>query len=101
MIATLPIGLDNLAFKAEDRLFVSHNDQGYIFEVKADGTALTVIPGGMAASSGVAVLMQDGEETIWVASIFALNDLMHRAASQAALSSAMRSRSRLTAKIWC
>jgi len=74
VVATLPIGLDNLAFNAEGRLFVSHNHQGYIFEVNADGTARTVSPGGMSASSGVAVLMQDGVETIWVASIFALND---------------------------
>jgi sugar lactone lactonase YvrE len=74
VIAKLPVGLDNLAFTPDGRLFVSHNDQGYIFEVNADGTARTVIQGGMAASSGVAVLMQDGVETIWVASIFSLND---------------------------
>ncbi|MEZ4736636.1 MAG: hypothetical protein R3E79_56865 [Caldilineaceae bacterium] len=60
VVATLPIGLDNLAFNAEGRLFVSHNDQGYLFEVNADGTARTVIPGGMSASSGVAVLRGDG-----------------------------------------
>lgn len=69
VIATLPVGLDNLAFNAEGRLFVSHNDQGYIFEVNADGTARTVSPGGMTAPSGVAVVMQNGVETLYVADL--------------------------------
>lgn len=69
VIATLPVGLDNLAFNEKGRLFVSHNDQGYIFEVNDDGTARTVSPGGMTAPSGVTVVMQNGAETLYVADL--------------------------------
>lgn len=72
-IATLPPGIDNLAFDAEDRLFVSHNSQSYVFEVMADGTVRTVSPGGMPSPAGVAVVTQQGVETIYVANVMSLN----------------------------
>jgi len=42
LIATLPAGLDNLAFDAEDRLFVSNIISGFVVEVLPDGTTRTV-----------------------------------------------------------
>lgn len=73
VLATLPPGIDNFAFNAADRLFVAHNSQGYIFEVLADGAVRTVSPGGMNGPSGIAIINQNGVETIFAASVMALN----------------------------
>lgn len=73
VIATLPPGIDNLAFDAQGRIFVTHNSQAYVFEVMADGTVRTVSPGGMTGPAGVAVVVQQGVETIYTASVMALN----------------------------
>jgi sugar lactone lactonase YvrE len=42
VIATLPAGLDNLAFDSEDRLFVSNIFTGLVVEVLPDGTTRIV-----------------------------------------------------------
>ena len=42
VIATLPAGLDNLAFDSEDRLFVSNIVTGLVVEVLPNGTTRTV-----------------------------------------------------------
>jgi len=55
VIATLHDGLDNLAFDARDRLYVSNNDDGDIVEVLRNGRARTVSPGGLVVASGVAI----------------------------------------------
>lgn len=73
VIATVPPGVENLAFDAEDRLFLAHNSQGYVFEVLADGAVRTVSPGGMNGPSGIAVINQNGVETIFSANVMALN----------------------------
>lgn len=74
VLATLPPGLDNLTFDAHGRLFVSHANAGTIFEVKADGTARTVSPGGMTGTGGVAVVQKNGGETVYVSSVFTLHE---------------------------
>jgi sugar lactone lactonase YvrE len=73
VIATLPPGIDNLAFDAQDRLFVTHNSQATVFEVMTDGTVRTVSPGGMTAPAGVAVMPQNGVETIYTGNVMAIN----------------------------
>jgi sugar lactone lactonase YvrE len=73
VISTLPPGIDNLAFDAQDRLFVTHNSQAYVFEVMSDGTVRTVSPGGMTGPGGVAILTQNGVDTIYTANVMALN----------------------------
>ena len=75
VIVLLPSGLDNLAFDSNDRLYVSHGQDGSIFEVLADGTTRTVSPGGMiAAGSGVAVLPRSDGESVFVADFFTLRE---------------------------
>jgi sugar lactone lactonase YvrE len=75
VIARLPSGLENLAFDSHDRLFVSHGQDGTIFEVLADGTTRTVSPSGIiAAGSGVAVLPRSDGESVFVADLFALRE---------------------------
>jgi sugar lactone lactonase YvrE len=57
LLAQLPVGwLDNLAFDANDRLFVSSYSDGTVLEVLADGSLRTVSPGGMIAPMGLAVI---------------------------------------------
>ncbi|MGH1345809.1 MAG: hypothetical protein ACRBN8_29870 [Nannocystales bacterium] len=62
VLATLTPGLDNLAFDASDRLFVSSTTDAFIVEVLDDGTTRTVSEGGMTLPMGVAVL----GETLYV-----------------------------------
>lgn len=56
MIARLTPGLDNLASGRNGRLFVSHAEEGTIYEVLPNGKGLPISPGGMVAPGGVAVL---------------------------------------------
>ena len=56
LIATLPIGLDNLAFDSKDRLFVSSNADAFVVEVKPDGSVRTVSPGGLSTPLGLSVI---------------------------------------------
>jgi len=75
VMASVTFGIDNLAFDAQDRLFVSENADGLIFEILADGTTRTVNSGGMVAPGGVAVLPRaDGGESVFVADIWSLRE---------------------------
>ena len=53
-------GLDNLAFDATGRLFVTNSDDGSVVEVLPGGAVRTLIPGGLMAPGGVAVLERPG-----------------------------------------
>jgi sugar lactone lactonase YvrE len=68
LVAQLPIGLDNMAFNAEDRLFVSSFVDGSVFEVLDDGTTRTVLEGGLMASGGLALM----GDTLYAADFLAL-----------------------------
>jgi sugar lactone lactonase YvrE len=82
VVATLAPGLDNLAFDARDRLFVSHGQDGCIYEILSEGgvsIARTVCPCGMIAPGGVAVMgsaggrgVDDGGEKVFVADFWTL-----------------------------
>jgi sugar lactone lactonase YvrE len=73
VIATLHDGLDNLAFGAHDRLYVSNADDGDIVEVMKNGRVRTVSPGGLIVASGVAIAPEaPGEESVWVADYWSL-----------------------------
>lgn len=68
VIATLSNGLDNLAFNAQDRLFVSSWFDGGIVEVRAHGRARTVSPSGLVSPAGVTTVPdRRGGESVWVA----------------------------------
>jgi sugar lactone lactonase YvrE len=54
-LATLDVGLDNLAFDAQDKLYVSSAVDGFITQVLEDGTTRVVSAGGMVAPGGIAV----------------------------------------------
>lgn len=58
-IATLAPGLDNFAFDANDRLFVSSFVDGSITRVNADGSQTLLMPSGMAHPGGVT--LRDGK----------------------------------------
>ncbi|BAC89872.1 hypothetical protein [Gloeobacter violaceus] len=75
VIAVLPPGLDNLAFDAQDRLFVSSAVDGFVVEILADGRVRPVIEGGLIAPGGVAVVPRaDGGESVFVADWTALRE---------------------------
>ena len=62
---------DNLAFDAEDRLFVSSFGDGFIIEVLDADTNRTVSPGGLNMPGGLALL----NDRLYVADFFALRGL--------------------------
>ncbi|MDJ0849826.1 MAG: hypothetical protein QNK04_15765 [Myxococcota bacterium] len=57
VLAQLPVAwLDNLAFDADDRLFVSSFSTGAVVEVLPDGELRTVSPGGLIVPMGIALV---------------------------------------------
>ena len=56
LLATLPFGLDNLAFDSHDRLFVSSNADAFVVEVREDGSVRTVSAGGLSTPAGIGII---------------------------------------------
>jgi len=76
LVAELGQGLDNLAFDATGRLFVTNADDGSVVEVLAGGAVRTLSPGGLIVPSGVAVLERPaGGVSVFVADHFRLWEL--------------------------
>jgi len=73
LVADLGQGLDNLAFDATGRLFVTNADDGSVVEVLAGGAVRTLSPGGLIVPSGVAVLERPaGGVSVFVGDTFRL-----------------------------
>ena len=65
VVATLQPGLDNLAFDANDRLFVSSFVDGSVTRVEADGSKTEIAPSGMAHPGGLTLRAgQQGLEVV-------------------------------------
>ena len=65
VVAKLPPGLDNLAFDASDRLFVSSFVDGAVWRIEDGGTPIELLPGGMSHPGAiVAVPKDDGLELL-------------------------------------
>jgi len=76
VIGRARLGSDNLAFDSQDRLFVSNNADGSIIEILPNGTNRVVVPGGLIAPQGVAVLPNpDGGEVVFIGEIQSLRGL--------------------------
>lgn len=76
VVATLPQpGLDNLAFDADDRLYVSSYADGSIVEVTGLDTQRVVRPAGMVGPGGLALLPDDAGPRLFVADFFSLREL--------------------------
>jgi sugar lactone lactonase YvrE len=73
LVAVLGEGLDNLAFDATGRMFVTNATDGSVTEVLAGGALHTVSPGGLIAPAGVAALERpDGGASVFVADVIRL-----------------------------
>ncbi|WP_437970490.1 hypothetical protein WMF04_14885 [Sorangium sp. So ce260] len=72
VLAVLPPGLDNLAFDAEDNLYVSSATEGFVVRIAPDGQVRTLLPGGLVLPGGVAVLSDGGAESVVVADMGSL-----------------------------
>src|SRR5882757_1760072 len=71
LVASLKPGLDNLAFDSRGRLFVtSMTDNGIYLVDKQTGAAKTVVEGRLAIPSDLAVVTENGHETVHVADVF-------------------------------
>lgn len=67
LVAELALGLDNLAFDASGRLFVTNADDGSVVEALAGGGVRTLSPGGLILPTGLVVLERpDGGASLFV-----------------------------------
>ncbi len=72
MVAQLKPSLDNLAIDDKDRIFVSNMADNGIQEVDPDtGATRQIIIGKLALPGGIGVVSDGGEDTIYVADVFA------------------------------
>lgn len=74
VIATGLERVDNIAFDSNDRLFATDKD-GYVLEILADGTKREVLKGGMIGPGGIAVISNDGQDTVFIADLMNLREL--------------------------
>jgi len=72
VVAVLEQGLDNFAFDADDRLFVSSFVDGAIWRVEADGSKTALQPGGMAHPGALAARKTETGIELLVADLHAL-----------------------------
>ncbi len=69
----LEIGIDNIEFDSQDRLFVSNSHDGSIIEVLPDNSLREAVPPGFVTPSGIAVKPRsDGGTSVFLADVFAL-----------------------------
>jgi sugar lactone lactonase YvrE len=71
LAASMKPGLDNLAFDSRGRLFVSSmTDNGIYLVDKQTGSAKTIVEGKLAIPTDLAVVSDNGKETVHVADVF-------------------------------
>ena len=76
VVGRLPAGFHNITFDAADRLFVSHFDEGALYELLPDGELNAITEPGMIAPGGLAVRARpDGGESLFVAGWSTLHEL--------------------------
>jgi len=72
VVADLAPGLDNLAFDADDRLFVSSFADGSVWRVEPEGQDVALAPAGMAHPGGLTAYEDDTGLVLLVADLHAL-----------------------------
>ena len=71
LVASMKPGLDNLAFDSRGRLFVtSMTDNGIYLVDKQTGAFKTIVEGKLAIPGDLAVVSENGKETVHVADVF-------------------------------
>ena len=75
VVARVQPGLDNFAFDASDRLFISSFADGFIVEATSPGENRMVLEGGLNMPGGVALIGMGDAPRLVVADFFALRQL--------------------------
>ena len=75
VVARVQPGLDNFAFDADDRLFISSFADGFIVEALSPDENRTVLEGGLNMPGGVALIGEADASRLVVADFFALRQL--------------------------
>jgi len=75
VVARVQPGLDNFAFDASDRLFISSFADGFIVEALSPDENRMVLEGGLNMPGGVALIGSDDATRLVVADFFALRQL--------------------------
>ena len=71
LVASMKPGLDNLAFDSRGRLFVSSmTDNGIYLIDKQTGAHRTIVEGKLAIPADLAVVSENGKDTVHVADVF-------------------------------
>ncbi|WAM29282.1 SMP-30/gluconolactonase/LRE family protein [Myxococcus sp. NMCA1] len=76
VVAKLPTGIDNLAVGPDDQVYVSNMVDNDIRVVNpADGAVRLLVESRLSVPSGIAVVPDDPEETLYVADVYALRQV--------------------------
>jgi sugar lactone lactonase YvrE len=75
IVASIEPGVDNLVFDSQDRLFISHAQDGSVIEVMEDGSARDIVPGGIIAAGGITLVTEGDEEDLFISDLFTLRKI--------------------------
>jgi sugar lactone lactonase YvrE len=81
-LANVPFMIDNLAVDSNNRVYLSGFAEGCIVKLLPGGNYVTLSPGGMVLPNGVAVLPQDGGDSIYVGDFWKLREFDGRTGKQ-------------------
>ncbi len=72
LVATVDPSIDNLAFSADDRLFITNMAHNAIYEIDPEtGSSRTVVEGRLAMPAGLGLWRDGDRETLYLADTFA------------------------------
>ncbi|MGF1454624.1 MAG: SMP-30/gluconolactonase/LRE family protein [Alphaproteobacteria bacterium] len=73
VVAQAPKAIDNLAFSADDRLFLTVMAENAVYEVNTDdGTLRKVVSSPLSNAADIVLVNRDGAQTLYVATAFAV-----------------------------
>lgn len=73
LVSEVAPAIDNLAFDADDNLYITNMADNAVIAIDREtGEARTIVSGALAVAGGIALAVEDGEEVLYVADIFAL-----------------------------
>lgn len=73
LVSEVAPAIDNLAFDADDNLYITNMADNAVIAIDREtGEARTIVSGALAVAGGIALAVEDGEEFLYVADIFAL-----------------------------
>ena len=74
VVTNVMMGITNLAFDSQDRLFVCQYQDGDVFQILPDGEIRTILDGGLIYPGGVAAMLRGNKEHVIVGDFWTIKD---------------------------